>query len=165
MGILPVLPGNVEVIIVGIAIAYTAVSILAQRLLTNPKRMREIQYKVKIMQKDMNEMMKNKASQEELMAKQKEFMPLMGEQMKNSMKPMLVILPLLIITYYLILPSLPIGASNLSGSKELFFIIVFGLGIGAAIVIMLYDRGKSKKERAAETQIESDGNSQKEKGS
>jgi uncharacterized membrane protein (DUF106 family) len=165
MGILPVLPGNVEIIIVGIAIAYTAVSILAQRLLTNPKRMREIQYKVKIMQKDMNEMMKNKASQEELMAKQKEFMPLMGEQMKNSMKPMLVILPLLIITYYLILPSLPIGASNLSGSKELFFIIVFGLGIGAAIVIMLYDRGKSKKERAAETQIESDGNSQKEKGS
>jgi uncharacterized membrane protein (DUF106 family) len=163
MGILPVLPGNVEVIIVGIAIAYTAVSILAQRLLTNPKRMREIQYKVKIMQKDMNEMMKNKASQEELMAKQKEFMPLMGEQMKNSMKPMLVILPLLIITYYLILPSLPIGASNLSGSKELFFIIVFGLGIGAAIVIMLYDRGKSKKERAAETQIESDGNSQKDK--
>jgi uncharacterized membrane protein (DUF106 family) len=163
MGILPVLPGNVEIIIVGIAIAYTAVSILAQRLLTNPKRMREIQYKVKIMQKDMNEMMKNKASQEELMAKQKEFMPLMGEQMKNSMKPMLVILPLLIITYYLILPSLPIGASNLSGSKELFFIIVFGLGIGAAIVIMLYDRGKSKKERAAETQIESDGNSQKEK--
>jgi uncharacterized membrane protein (DUF106 family) len=163
MGILPVLPGNVEIIIVGIAIAYTAVSILAQRLLTNPKRMREIQYKVKIMQKDMNEMMKNKASQEELMAKQKEFMPLMGEQMKNSMKPMLVILPLLIITYYLILPSLPIGASNLSGSKELFFIIVFGLGIGAAIVIMLYDRGKSKKERAAETQIESDGNSQKDK--
>jgi uncharacterized membrane protein (DUF106 family) len=165
MGILPVLPGSVEIIIIGIAIAYTAVSILAQRLLTNPKRMREIQYKVKLMQKDMNDLMKNKASQEELMAKQKEFMPLMGEQMKNSMKPMLVILPLLIITYYLILPSLPIGASNLSGSKELFFIIVFGLGIGAAVIIMLYDRGKSKKERAAETQIESDGNPQKDKGS
>jgi uncharacterized membrane protein (DUF106 family) len=161
MGLIPILPMNVEIIVIIIAVAYTGISILAQRLLTNPKRMREIQYKVKVMQKDMNELMKNKASQEELMAKQKEFMPLMGEQMKNSLKPMMVILPLLLITYYLLLPNLPIGASNLNGSKELFFIIVFGLGICAAIVIMIYDRGKSKKERQEEAQVVADGDPSK----
>jgi uncharacterized membrane protein (DUF106 family) len=147
MGLLPVLPFNVELIIIVMALVYTGISILAQRKLSNPKRMREIQYKVKIIQKDMNDMIKNKAPQEQLMAKQKEFMPLMGEQMKSSMKPMLVILPLLLITYYLILPALPIGASNLSGSKELFFIIVFAVGIVVAIIIMVYDRKQAKKEQ------------------
>ncbi len=147
MGLLPVLPFNVELIIIVMALVYTGISILAQRKLSNPKRMREIQYKVKIIQKDMNDMIKNKAPQEQLMAKQKEFMPLMGEQMKSSMKPMLVILPLLLITYYLILPELPIGASNLSGSKELFFIIVFAVGIVVAIIIMVYDRKQAKKEQ------------------
>ncbi len=120
MGLLPVLPLNVELIVVGMAVAYTLISIFAQRKLTNPKRMREIQYKAKMMQKEMNEMMKNKASQEELMAKQKEFMPLMGEQMKNSMKPMLVILPLLLIVYYVIMPVLPLGAGNLNRIKGAF---------------------------------------------
>ena len=154
MGILPVLPINVEIMIIVIAVAYTAISILAQRKLTNPKRMREIQYKAKVMQKEMNEMLKNKAPQEELMAKQKEFMPLMGEQLKSSMKPMLVILPLLLIVYYVIMPVLPLGAGNLTGSKELFFIVVFALGIVSAIVIMVYDRAKTKKEIAAQKAAE-----------
>jgi len=158
MGILPVLPINVEIMIIVIAVAYTAISILAQRKLTNPKRMREIQYKAKVMQKEMNEMLKNKAPQEELMAKQKEFMPLMGEQLKSSMKPMLVILPLLLIVYYVIMPVLPLGAGNLTGSKELFFIVVFGLGIVSAIVILLYDKGKTKKELAEQKAAEAANN-------
>jgi len=158
MGILPVLPINVEIMIIVIAVAYTAISILAQRKLTNPKRMREIQYKAKVMQKEMNEMLKNKAPQEELMAKQKEFMPLMGEQLKSSMKPMLVILPLLLIVYYVIMPVLPLGAGNLTSSKELFFIVVFGLGIVSAIVILLYDKGKTKKELAEQKAAEAANN-------
>ena len=158
MGILPVLPINVEIMIIVIAVAYTAISIFAQRKLTNPKRMREIQYKAKVMQKEMNEMLKNKAPQEELMAKQKEFMPLMGEQLKSSMKPMLVILPLLLIVYYVIMPVLPLGAGNLTSSKELFFIVVFGLGIVSAIVILLYDKGKTKKELAEQKAAEAANN-------
>ncbi len=154
MGILPVLPVNVEIMVIVIAVVYTVVSVLAQRKLSNPKRMREIQYKAKMMQKEMNEMLKNKAPQEELMAKQKEFMPLMGEQLKSSMKPMLVILPLLLIVYYVLMPVLPLGAGNLNGSKELFFIVVFGLGIISAIVIMLYDRAKTKKELAVQKAAE-----------
>lgn len=158
MGILPVLPVNVALMVIVIAVAYTAISILAQRKLTNPKRMREIQYRAKVMQKEMNEMLKNKAPQEELMAKQKEFMPLMGEQLKSSMKPMLVILPLLLIVYYVIMPVLPLGAGNLTSSKELFFIVVFGLGIVSAIVILLYDRGKTKKELAEQKAAEAASN-------
>ena len=152
MGLLPVLPTNTLLIVAAIAVVYTAVSITAQRKLTNPKRMREIQYKSKIMQKEMNDMLKNKAPQEALMAKQKEFMPLMGEQLMSSMKPMLVILPLLLVIYYVLMPALPLGAGNLNGSKELFFIIVFALGIVSAIVILIYDKAKTKKELAEQQQ-------------
>ncbi|MGI0100706.1 MAG: EMC3/TMCO1 family protein [Candidatus Micrarchaeaceae archaeon] len=147
MGLIPVLPPNVEIIIIVMAVAYTAISIAAQRLLTNPKRMREIQAKVQSVQKEMNELLKNKAPQEHLSAKQKEIMPLLGEQMKSSIKPMLVIFPLLLLTYYVIIPNIPIIKSNdISGSKGLFFIVVFALGIVSAIVILVYDRKKSKEE-------------------
>jgi uncharacterized membrane protein (DUF106 family) len=148
---LPVLPLNIEILIVVMAIIYTSISIIAQRKLANTKRMRQIQAKVSILQKEMSEMMKRNAPQEELMAKQKEFMPLMGEQMKNSMKPMLVILPLLLITYYLIIPNLPISATNLGSSKELFFILVFGIGMVSAIAILIYDRMLIKKEMQVQT--------------
>jgi uncharacterized membrane protein (DUF106 family) len=129
------------------AVIYTAISIAAQRLLSNPKKMREIQIKVGIMQKEMNEMLKRNAPQEEMMKKQSEFMPLLGEQMKSSMKPMLVIFPLLLITYYVIIPHLPfISSSNLSSTKSLFFIIVLIMGFASAGVVLVYDRMKMKKE-------------------
>jgi uncharacterized membrane protein (DUF106 family) len=147
MGLIPILPQNVEVILIIMAVIYTGISIAVQRLLSNPKKMREIQAKVSIMQKEMNAMLKSGAPQEQLAAKQKEFMPLLGEQMKNSMKPMLVILPLLFLTYYVIIPHIPIiTSSNLGSSKTFFFIIVFSLGIVSAIIILLYDRQKSKQE-------------------
>ncbi len=143
---LPTLPVNIEILIVVMAIIYTSISIAAQRLLANTKRMREIQAKISIMQKDMNAMIKANAPQDQLMAKQKEFMPLIGEQMKNSMKPMLVVFPLLIITYYVIIPNLPIGATNLASSKTLFFILVLGIGLISAGAILVYDRIMIKKE-------------------
>jgi uncharacterized membrane protein (DUF106 family) len=147
MGFIPVLPQNVEIILTIMAVIYTSISIAVQRLLSNPKKMREIQAKVSIMQKEMNAMLKSGAPQEQLAAKQREFMPLLGEQMKNSMKPMLVILPLLFLTYYFIIPHIPIiTSSNLSGSKTFFFLIVFTLGIVSAVIILLYDRKKSKEE-------------------
>ena len=147
MGWIPVLPQNIEIIIVAMAIVYTAISIAAQRLLSNPKKMREIQIRVSMMQKEMNEMMKRNAPQEEMMKKQSEFMPLMGEQMKSSMKPMLVIFPLLLLTYYVIIPHLPFATtSNVGSLKEFFFIIVLISGFASAAVVLLYDRQKSKEE-------------------
>ena len=146
MGFFPALPHNVEIIIITIAIVYTIVSIVIQRKLSNPKRMGEIQAKIQSVQKEMNAMIKEKASQEQMMAKQKEVMPLMGESMKYSMKPMIVILPMLIITYYLIIPALPFGASNVSGIKTTFFYTVLILGLISAGFVMLYDRKKAKEE-------------------
>lgn len=145
-GLLPVLPMNVELIVIAIAIVYTAISILLQRKLSNPKRMREIQAKIQLVQKEMNAMLKDKAPQEQMMAKQKEVMPLMGESMKNSMKPMLVLLPMLLVVYYWLIPAIPLFAGNIGPVKELFFIVVFGIGMVAAIFIMLYDRKKGKQE-------------------
>lgn len=147
MGLIPVLPGNIEMIIIVMAVAYTAISIAAQRLLSNPKKMREIQTRVQLMQKEINEMMKRNAPQQELMKKQSEFMPLLGEQMKHSTKPMLVIFPLLLLTYYVIIPHLPfVSSSNLNSSKSLFFIIVLILGFASAAVVLVYDRQKAKQE-------------------
>ncbi len=151
MGLIPVLPLNIEIIIAVLAVAYTVGSIFIQRKLSNPKRMREIQAKVAELQKDMNAMLKAKAGQEELAAKQKEMMPLIGEQMKNSMKPMLIVFPLLIVVYYLLIPRIPLIAQNnvVNSSKELFFIIVFVLGLVAAAIVMIYDRRAGKREKAA----------------
>jgi uncharacterized membrane protein (DUF106 family) len=144
----PVLPVNVEIVIIVIALVYTSISIIAQRKLTNPKRMREIQNRVKEVQKEMNELIKSKAPQEQMMEKQKEVMPLLGEQMKSSLKPMFVIFPLLLITYYLLIPNIPIISSKMiNPAKELFFIIVFAVGIVSAIVILIYDRGKANQEK------------------
>lgn len=160
MGLIPVLPENIEILLIVIAVVYTAVSIAAQRLLSNPKKMREIQAKVQLMQKEMNAMLKSGAPQEDLMKKQKEFMPLLGEQMKSSMKPMLVILPLLLLLYYFIIPHIPIiAANNVKSSKSFFFIVVFGLGIVSAIVVMIYDRMKTKQEMKEIEQRYNSGNS------
>jgi uncharacterized membrane protein (DUF106 family) len=144
---IPTLPMNVEWIIIVIAIIYTALSLVLQRKLSNPKKMRQIQAKIQIVQKEMNAMLKQNAPQEQLFAKQKEVMPLMGESMKNSMKPLLVLLPMLLVTYYFIIPSIPaIATNNISGAKELFFIIVFAIGFVGAMIIMVYDRRKMKEE-------------------
>lgn len=143
---IPVLPMNVEILIIVIAVVYAMVSIVLQRKLSDPKRMRQIQAKIQLVQKEMNAMLKSNATQEQLMAKQKEVMPLMGESMKNSMKPMLVLLPMLLLTYYWLLPSIPIVATNLSGAKELFFIIILAVGLVSAVIIMIYDKNKAKEE-------------------
>jgi uncharacterized membrane protein (DUF106 family) len=150
MGLIPVLPTNIEIAMIVLAVAYTAVTVAVQRLLSNPKRMREIQAKVQVMQKEMNEMMKRNAPQEELAKKQREVMPLLGEQMKNSMKPMLIIFPLLILTYYVIIPHLPfISSDYVTKSKNFFFVVVLIVGFVAAAVILVYDRIKTKQEMKA----------------
>lgn len=146
MGLIPSLPTNVTIVIIVMALVYTGVSVAVQRLLGNPKRLREIQAKVQVIQKEMNAMIKSKAAPEELMKKQKEIMPLMGEQMKYSMKPMIVIFPLLIIMYYVIIPHMPLFSQDLAASKSMFFIVVLIVGLITAGIIMVYDRKMIKQE-------------------
>ncbi len=151
-------------VIVAIAVAYTFSALFLQRKLSNPKKMREIQRKVKENTKALNEMAKGGASREAIMAKQKEVMPLLSESMKGQMKPMFVVLPLFLVFYYALLPYIisGLGASTstvdfiFSGLtlQNFFFMIVFMLGIVSSIAIMIYDRKKGKQEELELSQLQ-----------
>lgn len=154
MGLIPaiVLPFNIEIMIIVIAVAYTIGSLTMQRKLSHPKKQRDLQARLNALSKELNAMVKAKAPQDQIMAKQKELMPLMSASMRTQFKPMLVILPLFFIVYYGLLPwfagSLGLTTSGVSDVKLLFFITVFVLGIISSVVVLLYDRKKSKQERA-----------------
>lgn len=144
------------ILIIAIALAYAIGSIALQRRISNAKKMRELQRKISESSKRMNAMIKAGASKEEIASKQKEMMPLMSESMKNSIKPMIVILPLFVLLYYLILPfviNLTGQADNtinfiLSGLsyQNFFFAVVFIFGIATSIAILAYDKKKGKEE-------------------
>ncbi|MDE1810603.1 MAG: DUF106 domain-containing protein [Candidatus Micrarchaeota archaeon] len=157
MGIIPVitLPMNAIVIIVAIGLCYTLLTVFLQRKLTNPRKLRDIQAKMKQLSKEMNDMAKSNAPKEQIMAKQKELMPLMGESMRAQLKSMFVILPLFIAFYYLFVPNLPLGVTDATASiKTVFFITVFTFGIVMVIVTTLYDKRKARIETLnSQTQI------------
>lgn len=148
MGLIPTftLTGNQEVIIFLIALAYTTIVVFIQRKLSNAKRLRDIQAHVALVSKEMNQMLKNKAPEAEVMAKQKEIMPLLKESMTLSMKPMLVLLPMYAIMLYLIIPAIPLGTSaTVSSVRSFFIIVVIGTGLAAAAIMMVYDKQQVKK--------------------
>ncbi len=153
------MPIGTAIIIIAIGVAYVAFSTFAQRKLGNPKKMRELQQRMNALSKELNQMLKSNAPKEEIMKKQSELMPLMSENMKASIKPMLVILPVFLLLYYLVLPTAFHSISNeyvmFLGSMKLdylglFFVCVVALGIATSIVIMVYDRKKAKQEKLAE---------------
>jgi uncharacterized membrane protein (DUF106 family) len=148
------------VVVIAVAIAYAAGALLLQRRLTNPKRMREIQRRLKEHSKNLSEMVKSGAPKETIAAKQKEVMPLFSESMRSQMKPLLVVLPLFIVLYYALLPLL-IGGMGASSStisfifpnltyENFFFIVVFIFGMSLSIGVMVYDRKKGKQEELLE---------------
>ena len=149
MGIIPVisLPIGAEVVIIAIGICYTLLSVFLQRKLTNPKKLRDIQSRMKQLTKEMNEMTKANAPKEQIMAKQSEIMPLMGESMRAQLKSTFVLLPMFVVFYYLFIPNLPLGVSGAVASvKTLFFITVFAFGMVMLVVTTLYDRRKARME-------------------
>ncbi len=148
MGIIPTftLSQPQEIIIIVIAVAYAMLAVIIQRKLSNAKRLREIQAEISKVTKEMNKMMKDKVPEAQIVAKQKEMMPLLGESMKSSMKPMFVILPMFLIVYYVLVPMIPFGAPATPKSiQQFFFIVVFISGIVSAIVLMIYDKQQTKK--------------------
>lgn len=154
MGLIPTftLSQPQEIILIVIAVAYALFAVFIQRKLSNAKRLREIQAQISKTTKEMNQMMKDKVPEAQIMAKQKEMMPLLGESMRSSMKPMFVILPLFLIVYYVLIPKIPFGAPSTPKSiQAFFFIVVFVVGIITAIAMMIYDKQQTKKvEKALE---------------
>lgn len=143
-----------------IAIVYVAFSVFIQRKLVNMKRTYEVQEIIKAKSKELNELSKNKASQEALLAKQKEITSLLGESMKSQFKPMFVILPLFFIMYYWAFPivfasnpsvTIPLLGMSLN-YKSYFILVAFILGFIFSIGLMINDRikmAKSKKQTEA----------------
>ena len=93
------MPMGTVIIIIAIGIAYVAFSTFAQRKVGNPKKMRELQQRMNALSKELNQLVKSNATKEEIAKKQSELMPLMSENMKTSIKPMLVILPVFFRVY------------------------------------------------------------------
>ncbi len=156
------MPFGTELIIIAIALAYTSFSIFAQRKISDPKRMRDAQAKMKKHTAILNDMVKNKRPQEEIAAKQKELMPMMTESMKMQMKSTLIIIPIFFLLYYVLMPAMFGSISKetvtfiVSGLnyKSLFFAVVFLSGLVSAGVIMAYDRKKTKLEQAMQNSNE-----------
>lgn len=151
MGLIPTFTGlttGTEMIILAIAIIYALGTIALQRKVMNAKKMRQIQAKIQKESKELNEMVKRKAPDAEIAAKQKAMMPLLSESMKSSIKPMFVILPLFLIVYYVIVPALPLAPGNTKSVQGFFFICAFVIGLIAAIILMISDRKTAKKELA-----------------
>lgn len=132
--------------IVLIAVAYAIVNITVQRKISNAKRMRQINAQMTKLSKELNDMIKNKANQADIEAKQKEMMPMLKESMMSSFKPMFVILPMFALVYYVLIPMLPFSAGHVKGVQELFFITVFIVGFVLAMVLLVRDRKIAKME-------------------
>jgi len=152
-----VMPSWVAVFIVVIAVAYSMGSLTLQRKLANPKKMREIQARVKEHTKKLNEMVKSGAPKEEIMAKNKEVMPLVMESTKHQMKPMIVILPIFLLLYDVLLPymatSMGFSTTTINfiftmNYQLFFFAVVFIVGMITTVFVMIYDKKKTKEEQA-----------------
>ncbi|MGC8567699.1 MAG: EMC3/TMCO1 family protein [Candidatus Micrarchaeia archaeon] len=144
------LPLDGVLVLVAFALAYIGITILLQRKLVNTKRLRELQMKSSMLAKELKEMAKAQASNEELLAKQREMFPIMSETMKAQLKPMLVILPLYLAIAYLALPTVikPFATktTNFAVYQSFFFILILVIGMIAQGIIMVYDRRKMKQE-------------------
>ncbi len=161
------MPPLIALSIIAIGVAYALFSVILQRKLVDPKRMREIQSKVNQLSKELNAMINSNASKEEISKKQSELMPLMGENMKKQFKPMIIILPIFFLVYDVLLGALYGGVANDTinflmplNYKGLFFATVLILGFISSIVILLYDRKKIKEEQKLEAKVQFGANSQ-----
>ena len=147
-----IMPLPIALAIIGFGLAEVIISVVVQRKLSNPKRARELQAKMKRLSKELQELGSN-ASKETLTAKQNEIMALMKQNMGMMMKPMLVALPLFLILYYVVLPA---GFAWTAGETftfivpltytDLFFATVLIFGIVSSIIITIYDRKKMQEE-------------------
>jgi uncharacterized membrane protein (DUF106 family) len=151
MGLIPSfgLTGNEMMILVIISVAYALATVFLQRKVSNAKKLRETQAKIQKVSDEIKVMMKNKAPEAEIMAKQKEIMPLVGESMRSSLKPMFIILPIFAAMYYFVIPHLPFAIGNVKNVQEFFFIVVFIVGFVVAMVMMVRDRKIIKAEEKA----------------
>jgi uncharacterized membrane protein (DUF106 family) len=145
---------GIEITIIGVL--YSIFAIAVQRKLIDTKRLYEMQDVIKAKSKELNDLVKNKASEETLALKQKEITGLLGESMRSSFKPMFVILPIFLVIYYLIFPvvfptkaSITVPVISMTFSFNTYFIIItFVSGMVLSMALMAYDKSKIAKAKS-----------------
>ncbi len=146
------MPTDVLITIIVIAVLEVTLSIFLQRKLINQKKMRSLTRKMNEKSKELRELIKSNAAQDVIASKQKEIYPLMMEQTKHQFKSF-VILPIFLAIYYVVLPAM-FGSKNYFfmglGYLEVFFVVVFVMGIISSVIVLLYDRKKAKLEAEEE---------------
>ena len=142
------------------AVAYVLLSVFLQRKLVNMRRVSEVQEIIKKKTKELTEMSKSGADQAALSAKQKEITSLLSESMRSQFKPLFVVLPLFLVLYYLVLPTVfppPLNISVFSMTldyRAYFILVSFVLGFILSTVLMYRDRVRVRKQLAQQAAAE-----------
>jgi len=137
-------------IILLIGTAYAIFSVFMQRKLSNVDKMYELRATMNQKTKELMDMAKNNAPKEQMADHQKQLTSISMQSMKNQMKPMLLILPVLAVVEYVVLPHIYPATQTftllgLTLSSQLAFIAVaFIVGIILSISFSIYDRRRLK---------------------
>ncbi len=135
-----------SVLIVLIGVAYALFSVFIQRRLSNVDKMYELRARMNAKTKELMAMAKANAPREQMSAHQQELTKVSMESMKNQMKPMIVILPVLVAIEYVVLPGIFSASTsfNIFGfvlSYQTFFIVVIiAVGLSISLSMSMYDR-------------------------
>ncbi len=132
-------------------IVYALFSIFIQRRLVNIDRMYELRAHMNAHTKKLIAASKAGATPQELSDHNQELNKITMESMRNQMKPMIVILPVLAVIEYLVLPYF-FTSSNLSltilgfvlNYQLLFIVVIFIAGILLSMTLSLMDRRRLK---------------------
>lgn len=138
-----------------IAAGYVAVSVIAQRKISNVKRIREIRTQLNAKMANMRKLDRN-TSREIMDAEQKEMAALTSEMMKHQLKASMIVLPVFVILVYFALPYI-FGNQNFSITilsfkltySSFFVAVAFVLGMLSQAVIAVYDKMAAKKAASA----------------
>ncbi len=137
--------------LISAGIVYAIFSVIVQRKLSNIDKMYELRARMSQHTKELMEMTKTNAPKEKISAKQKDLTNTSMESMKNQMKPMLIVLPIFAVVYYLLIPTvfsnsgILISILGFTLNYQLLFIVVtFLSGIVLSITFSMRDRKRLK---------------------
>ncbi len=127
-----------------LALGYVLFSVVVQRLLVPMVQMFEMQETIKVKTKELNDLIKNHATENQIAEKQKEVTTLLSTNMRVQLKPMLVILPIFYILFYYVFPMVfptnpnVVFLSYTLSYKTYFILIALIAGILASLGTSLY---------------------------
>ncbi len=149
------------IIILAIALCYACFSLVINRKLGKRKETMKIQAQMNAVNKGLRQAIKekNESKIKELEKQQRELMPLMTKVMFNSLKPMIVILPVFFIVMWFIEMIIPVFAINLGfgvpffhpgpvyGTRGFFILVAFIIGVPLNLIVNHIDKKNMMKEK------------------